>query len=157
MRLVMNVTMTEDWIFFTNENSKYLDTLKMGKWMVHFSETSREYIEEMCKMAVKENVVSEAKVAINGDVACFYLNIDEIDYHRKCIYFMLENNLIRKTKAGKYYNISFKKDIQTYKGEYGLMFVPQIKLSDFIDLDTGTWIFDADTIDVLLAESDFTG
>lgn len=107
----MNITKTGEWIFFTNENSKCLDNLKMGKWMVYFSESSREYIKEMCEKAVNENVVPEAKVATNGDVACFYLNIDEIEYHRKCIIFMLENNLIRKTKAGRYYNVSFKKDI----------------------------------------------
>lgn len=144
----MNITTTDAWIFFTNDNSKYLDTFKMGKWMVYFSESSREYVTEICKKAVSENIVPEAKVAVDGDVACFYLNIDEIEYHRKCIGFMLENNLIRKTKTGRYYNVSFKKDIQTFRGEYGNHFIPQLKLEDFINLDTGEWIFTDHTVKV---------
>lgn len=144
----MGIRTTEDWIFFTNENYKYLDTFKMGKWMVYFSKSSREYITEMCEKAVNENVVPEAKVAIKGDVACFYLNIDEIEYHRKCINFMIENNLIRKTKTGRYYNISFKKDMQTFRGEYGSKFISQLKLEDFINLGTGEWTFRDHTIEV---------
>lgn len=31
---------------------------------------------------------------------------------------MLENGLIRKTKTGKLYNISFKFDTETYAGKY---------------------------------------
>lgn len=141
----MNIIKTDAWIFFTNENYKYLDTCKMGKWMVYFSESSREYITEICENAVSENIVPETKVAINGDVACFYLNIDEIEYHRKCINFMQENNLIRKTKGGRYYNISFKKDMQTLRGEYGDRFIPKLKLDNFINLDTGEWIFNDHT------------
>ena len=144
----MNITTTDNWIFFTNENCKYLDTLKIGKWMVYFSEVSREYIMEMCRNAVSNNIVPEAKVAISGDIACFYLNIDEIEYHRKCINFMLENNLIRKTKAGRYYNISFKRDMQTIRGEYGNNFIPQLKLENFINLDNGEWIFNTHTLEV---------
>ena len=144
----MNITRTDDWIFFTNEKCRDLDTFKMGKWMVYFSESSREYITEMCENAVSQNIIPEAKVAVNGDVACFYLNIDEIEYHRKCINFMIGNNLIRKTKAGRYYNVSFKKDIQTFKGEYGTKFIPQLKLEDFINLDTGEWIFNDHTMEV---------
>ena len=144
----MNITKTDNWIFFTNENCRYLDTFKMGKWMVYFSESSREYIKEMCENAVSENIVPETKVAINGNVACFYLNIDEIEYHRKCINFMLENNLIRKTEAGRDYNVSFKKDMQTFRGEYGINFIPRLKLEDFVNLDTGEWIFNDHTMEV---------
>lgn len=148
----MDIVTTDAWIFFTNENYKYLDTFKMGKWMVYFSESSRQYITEICENAVNKNIVPEAKIAINGDVACFYLNIDEIEYHRKCINFLLENNLIRKTKTGRYYNISFKKDMQTIRGEYGTKFIPQLKLDDFINLDTGEWIFSDHTMKVGFGE-----
>ena len=61
---------------------------------------------------------------------------------------MLEKNLIRKTKAGRYYNVSFKKDMQTIMGEYGIEFIPKIKLEDFINLDTGEWIFNDHTMEV---------
>lgn len=43
---------------------------------------------------------------------------------------MLENGLIRKTKTGKLYNISFKFDTETYSGKYkGSGFSGKIKLS----------------------------
>ena len=60
--------------------------------------------------------------------------------HKKIISFMKDNNLIKKTKNGKYYNISFKMDSQTRNLEYGVMFNAQLKLENFIDLDTGEFI-----------------
>ena len=53
---------------------------------------------------------------------------------------MMDNNLIRKTKAGKLYNISFKYDNQTRAGEYGTAFTGEIKLEHFVDLQTGKFI-----------------
>lgn len=54
---------------------------------------------------------------------------------------MLENGLIRKTKTGKLYNISFKFDTETYSGKYkGSGFSGKIRLSDFVDLETGEFI-----------------
>ena len=47
---------------------------------------------------------------------------------------MMDNDLIRKTKAGKYYNISFKFDDQTRAGEYGSDFEGKIKLEAFYRL-----------------------
>ena len=58
----MDIITTDDWIFFINESYRNLDTFKMGKWMVYFSEPSREYVSEMCKKAVNDNIVPEAKV-----------------------------------------------------------------------------------------------
>ena len=48
--------------------------------------------------------------------------------------------MIRKTKTGKLYNISFKLDNQTRAMEYGDKFKGKITLSDFINLETGEWI-----------------
>jgi hypothetical protein len=45
--------------------------------------------------------------------------------------------MIRKTKTGKLYNISFKYDSQTHNGEYGNEFSSEIKLKDFVNLETG--------------------
>ena len=54
---------------------------------------------------------------------------------------MLENGLIRKTKTGKLYNISFKFDSETFAGKYkGNGFSGKIKLADFVDLETGEFI-----------------
>lgn len=53
--------------------------------------------------------------------------------------YFLVNNLIQKTKKGRLYNISFKLDKQTQAGEYGNEFHSEIRLSNFIDLETGEW------------------
>ena len=50
--------------------------------------------------------------------------------------------MIRKTKKGKLYNISFKHDSQTLAGEYGEDYHPDIKLEEFVNLETGEWIGD---------------
>ena len=51
-----------------------------------------------------------------------------------------ENGLIQKTKAGRLYDISFKPDSQTVSGEYGAAFHSDIRLSSFLNLDTGEWV-----------------
>lgn len=79
------------------------------------------------------------EVAPTG-VICFYLNGDDIENHKRVIQFMMDNDLIRKTKTGRYYNNSFKFDDQTRAGEYGADFEGKIKLDEFIDLKTGRWI-----------------
>lgn len=54
---------------------------------------------------------------------------------------MLDNGLIRKTKSDKPYNISFRYDSQTYAGKYkGSGFSGEIKLADFVDLETGEFV-----------------
>ena len=67
------------------------------------------------------------------------MNIDDIEGHRKILQFFLDNDLIRKTTKGKLYNIAFKLDEQTKRGEYGEDFVAELKLDSFIDLETGKW------------------
>lgn len=57
--------------------------------------------------------------------------------------FLIENDLIRRTKAGKLFDISFKFDEQTRAREareYGLSFDGKIRLSDYVDLQTGEFI-----------------
>lgn len=56
------------------------------------------------------------------------------------INYFIENGLIRRTKAGKLYNISFKLDSQTLDGQYGSDFQSEIKLANFVNLETGEWI-----------------
>ena len=45
--------------------------------------------------------------------------------------------MIKKTKSGKLYNIGFKYDSQTRNCEYGDDFKAEIKLEQFVDLNTG--------------------
>lgn len=114
------------------------DTLtndKCGKWMYFPNDLT--FAEKICSRAVEESIVEQAKHDNNGGVCCFYLNIDDIAGHRRFIDFFLKNELIPKTKKGRYYNIPFKLDSQTRAGEYGKSFHSKLTLSDIIDLETG--------------------
>lgn len=125
------------WVFFLKDDSNLKKT-KCGKWMYFFSD--KYWAKKMCLKAVDENAVCEAKYTDDKTgVACFYLNIDDYEQHKKVIQFFLENNLVRKTKTGRYTNIAFKLDRQTSAKKYGNEFDGIVHLSDFIDLETGKY------------------
>lgn len=75
---------------------------------------------------------------VNYDL--FYLECDDMDRQKKVIQFFLDNDMIQKTKSGRLYNISFKLDDQTRAGEYGESYNGNIKLVQFLDLQTGEWL-----------------
>lgn len=109
-------------IYIDTKLAPGLDRAKCGKWIFFFSDI--EFAKEICREAVLGKVVAECKhssseaLVKNGSgVAYFYLNSDDVAY-RRVIAFMLEHNLVRKTKSGKLYNIGFKLDDQTRAGEY---------------------------------------
>lgn len=138
MEIISNIA----WVFYINpESAALFENDKVGKWMYFFSD--RSVVEKLCKEAVENGIVAEAKHSNDSEgVSCFYLNCDDIETQKKITRFFIDNNLIRRTKAGKYYNISFKLDSQTDKGEYGKGFKAEIKLDEFIDLETGEWIYE---------------
>lgn len=82
-------------------------------------------INTECKHSSFESVIENGR-----GVACFYLNLDDVEAHRRVVAFMLEHGLVRKTKSGKLYNIGFKLDDQARAGEYGAGFKARITLSD---------------------------
>ena len=131
------------WIVYATEKAKELVAHKCGKWMYFFNDQA--FALNICEKAINENVCWECKCTdleaqgTDTGVICFYLNCDDLEHHKSVIEFMLRNGLIRKTKNGSYYNISFKLDDQTSAGEYGADFEGKIKLSEFLDLDTGLW------------------
>ena len=126
------------WVFYLQDEEVRLDSDKCGKWMYFFND--KTFAASICQKAVESGVVQEAKHSnAEGGVACFYIEYDDVKAHKRVLQFMLENNLIQKTKAGKLFNISFKLDDQTRAGEYGADFKAEIKLADFIDLYTGEW------------------
>ena len=133
------------WVFYLEKDGDF-DKEKCGKWMFFFNKDEVEKVDEICKKAVEQGVVKECKYSdvINfpkkDGVSCFYLNCDDEEGHKKVITYFLNNNLIPRTKSGKLYNISFKKDTQTRAKEYGDKFSSDIKLEQFIDLNTGEWI-----------------
>ncbi len=126
------------WIVYKAEGESPFKKHKVGKWMYFFGD--REFVECICYKAIEEGIVHECKHSDADDgVACFYLNSDDMAAHKRVIQFFLDNNLIRRTKSGKLYNIGFKYDDQTLAGEYGDDFVAEIKLDQFLDLETGEW------------------
>jgi len=136
----MRVVSNPAWVFYVNEEAAAeFDENKVGKWMYFFGD--REFAEKVCKQAVEVGVVAEAKHSNASEgVCCFYLNCDDMEAHKRTINYFIKNGLIRKTKAGKLYNISFKLDSQTLDGQYGSDFQSEIKLANFVNLETGEWI-----------------
>ena len=130
----MKIHSNSAYTYYIGEG-KSLTTDKCGKWM-HFS-NDLLFAEKICRQAVEKNIVEQAKHSNDGKACFFYLNIDDIAGHKRVIEFFLENQLIPKTKAGKFFNIPFKLDVQTRAGEYGENFSPKLTLADVLDLETG--------------------
>lgn len=137
------------WTFYTDEESNYqFFEEKVGKWMYFFDENcDLKKVDWLCWDAVDNEIVKASKHTdfstlkdLHTGVACFYLNADDTNGHKKVIQFFLENEMIPRNKNGNYRNISFKFDSQTIAGNYGDNFESKITLSQFIDLKTGKWI-----------------
>ena len=133
------------WSYYIDVNrARSLEDHNIGKWMHFFNDIT--FADAICRKAVLGGTVAvckhtSASVADDGcGVICFYLNATDLEAHRRTLTFMLENDLIRRTKAEKLYNIGFKLDDQTRAGEYGSMFNAKIKLEDFVDLETGEFL-----------------
>lgn len=132
------------WFWYYSDEINLLNSRKMGKWMYFF--TDQEFAKQICQKAINEGVCYECKCtnmkAQNKPtgVVCFYLNKDDVDNHKRVIQFMIDNNLIQRTKTGKLYNISFKLDTQTRLHQYGNEFTGEIKLDQFVDLYTKEFI-----------------
>ncbi|WP_160684327.1 hypothetical protein [Clostridium sp. C2-6-12] len=134
----MEIIQRGGWVYYVGDNNQF-DSNKVGKWMYFFKD--KKFVAKICEDAVKKNIVNQSKHSDEETgVACFYLNCDDIETHNKIISYFIENNLIQKTKSGRLYNISFKLNTQTSAGEYGDEFKSEIKLSKFINLDTGKWL-----------------
>lgn len=138
------------WTFYIDvDKHDELKTDKCGKWMYFFdnSEQGISFAKKICEEAVKLGSAIEAKHTheefvkmLGSGVCCFYCDGENIEAHKKIISFFLENNMIRRTKTGKLYNISFKYDSQTHDSEYGEEFESTIKLKNFLNLETGKWL-----------------
>lgn len=149
----MEVIKKSFWDWYVIDNYEGFDDDKVGKWMYFFNKKDIKNVSNICRSAIEKDIVKCCKHNNDfgcknnpyGDgnfgVACFYLHFDDIDTHKKTLEFFLENNLIKKTKTGKLYNISFKLDSQTLSNQYGSNFNSSIKLSNFINLESGEWIY----------------
>lgn len=133
------------WEYFKSKT--LLDPSKVGKWMIFFDfPASREVIKNYCREAVEKEIIPSSKLSNRPNpagqgVACFYLEIDDYERHKKIIEFLISHNLIRRTKSDeKFYNMSFKLDSQTKNNEYKANFVSKLTLDKLIDLKTGDWL-----------------
>ena len=132
------------WYWYLSGEEDKLEKHKCGKWMYFFEDQA--FAHRICKAAIESGACYECKCTnmeeqmMDTGVICFYLNGDDIKNHYRVIDFMIQNDLIRKTKTGRYYNNSFKFDDQTRAGEYGADFEGKIKLNEFINLETGEHI-----------------
>lgn len=127
---------------FISDKTVELDDHKAGKWI--YFPYDLEFAKKICEKAHQDGIGNECKYSMDGAAVFFYCNSDDIKMNYKSIDFMMANRLIRKTKSGRYYNISFKFDDQTMMGQYGADFERKVRLSDFINLDTGEHIRDED-------------
>lgn len=134
----MKTKQSHGWVFYRNDTVES-DPEKSGKWMYFFE--NKDFVSKLCIEAIRTNVVDEVKYsdAENG-VACFYLNYDDIDGHKRVLMYFMDNNLIPRTRRGKFTNISFKLNTQTNTGQYGDHFQSDIRLSDFYDLNNDEWV-----------------
>lgn len=150
----MNIFSNIAWTYYVGNDSIY-DQHKVGKWMYFFdSNYDLNRISKLCLEAVEKGIVQQSKHTnfdsfglnphgnSNSGVCCFYLNCDDIEGHKKLIQYFIDNDMIRKTKSGRFYNNSFKLDDNTRAGQYGTDFNGAIKLAQFIDLNTGEWIYE---------------
>ena len=132
------------WIYYVKDGKRpTYDINKIGKWMYFYRNNEGfEFARNMCRLSIKSGITTESKVSDDKfqGVSCFYCESDDLKTHKKIIDFFLEHKMIRKTKAGKLYDISFKLDLQTDAGLYNKSFQPELKLSEFVDLYTGRWI-----------------
>ena len=133
------------WYWFSNGEEDKLIPEKCGKWMYFF--TNQVEAMKLCKLAIDSKVCYLCKCADLAEQGtkegpiCFYANVDDITNHKYILAFMIKLGLIKKTKTGRLYDISFKLDSQTRAGEYGADFEGKIKLSQFVDLYTLKWIY----------------
>lgn len=140
------------WTYYHGENELFDDD-SVGKWMYFFDclrDASK--VKTLCKEAIEKDVVKQCKhtnlntIEINPKVkngkgvCCFYLDGNDLEQHKKVIRYFIENDMIPRTRNGRFYNISFKYDRQTEAGEYGSDYYGNIKLEQFVDLFTGEWV-----------------
>lgn len=138
MKTTLKTRKDPAWTHFINSKMKFQSDGTVGKWMYFFSDRSRA--ELLTRQAVEQGVCLVAKCGTAEDgVACFYVDRGDKKTHKKIISYFIQNDMIRKTKSGRFYNISFKLDEQTKNNEYGDDYDSELKLEELIDLETGQW------------------
>ena len=139
---------TTHWVFaydIRKDIAELLPENKCGKWMHFFTGQNYDNVMDAVAKSVDEDICLEAKLSsfynmsIHGGsgVACFYIDGTNTEQHQRLIRFMLDNNLFPYDENGYLKDEPFKFDWQTRAGQYDDTFIPEITLSDFVNLATG--------------------
>ncbi|MFP5111814.1 hypothetical protein ACSU64_05480 [Bacillaceae bacterium C204] len=152
MNLKLATRVDVAWVWYESPDYRLKPTLRpesVGKFMTFGEGDISSDLQQLILNAIKHditpvvkhtNIESEFKnfhaKDNNSWVICWYSN-DDINSLKLLAKYLVDNNLVQRTKAGKLYNISFKYDNQTRNAEYGDLFTAKITLSDFLDLYTG--------------------
>ncbi|PGX01696.1 hypothetical protein COE40_19200 [Bacillus cereus] len=134
------------WCWYGTDTFKETDNV--GKFMTFVKDDISNELQELILKAIKQGATTLIKhtdprtinfnpFVKDGSLAIIWYSTDEEKALKGLAKFLIDNDLVRKTKAGKYFNISFKYDDQTRNGEYGEQFKASISLKDLMDLDTG--------------------
>ncbi|MFT0827237.1 hypothetical protein VSK92_22945 [Bacillus swezeyi] len=139
------------WCYYginTAENPAFKETDRVGKFMTYGKDDLSNEMQELILKAIKQGITPLVKHT-NIDTLEFnprskdglwvivWYSTDEEKALKGLAKFLIDHGLVKKTNAGRYYNISFKYDDQTRNGEYGRQFKSSISLKDLIDLNTG--------------------
>ena len=115
--------------------------------MCFFLGDNYPWASSIVEMAVQQGICYTAKCSLpthlndrGRGVICLYGEYSDYKFHKRCTQFMIDHNMIQKTKKGLFHNISFKMDWMTLMGIYGVS--GTIHLSDIRNLETGEWIYE---------------
>ncbi|PAE70579.1 hypothetical protein [Bacillus licheniformis] len=139
------------WCYYginTTQNPAFKETDRIGKFTTHRKGDLSNEVQELILKAIKQGVTPLVKhtnidtLDLNprskdGSWVIIWYSTDEEKALKRLAKFLIDHGFVKKTKSGRYYNISFKYDEQTRNGEYGEQFKPSISLKDLMDLNTG--------------------
>ncbi|PHB13588.1 hypothetical protein COE80_29895 [Bacillus pseudomycoides] len=134
------------WCWYGTNTFKETDNV--GKFMTRGVGDISDEMQELILKAIERGVTPFVKHSDpdmlkfnprskDGSWMIIWYSTDEEKALKDLAKFLIDHGLVRKTKSGRYYNISFKYDEQTRNGEYGVQFKPSITLEDLMDLNTG--------------------
>lgn len=133
------------WWYYGESSPK-----NVGKFMTFIQGSVSDELQSLVLKAIEQGATTHVKHTNPGSVGMsplakgdtsviVWYSSDDKESLKRLASFMVENGLVPRTKKGRYYNISFKYDIQTTSGEYGANFKSAIKLHDLMDLNTGVF------------------
>ncbi|KJH56491.1 MULTISPECIES: hypothetical protein [Bacillus subtilis group] len=139
------------WCYYgidISQSRAFKETDKVGKFMTFGHGDLTNEMQELILKAIKQGITPLVKHtdidtleynprSKDGSWMIAWYSTDEEKSLKGLAKFLIDHDLVSKTKSGRYYNISFKYDKQTRMGEYGEQFKSSISLENLMDLNTG--------------------